>query len=191
MRTGEPGLAGTCGSSLNFFSVIGFLAFDVFHGNFCRWSLSRWDAREFGRRGNMNDPLTTRILKILAADGLKPEEKSDILVDWIPSVGWEALSSSFDRILAISHNPDAALVFGYVYFSAAMDGCDFNCNRVAALLLHNGIDTTLDGCNILLSICSEKKDVDYQTYNYGEDQDIARELSKLKDIEWFNQLPDT
>jgi hypothetical protein len=95
------------------------------------------------------------------------------------------MMAAFEHLLSKYQKLEHAVVLAEVYFDAALEKRQFDCNRSMALLLNCGIrsGTTLASSaayNVILSTCVEMKGVEYQSgYAPEDDPEIMVEMNRL------------
>jgi len=125
-----------------------------------------------------------KVQAALDAPALSVRAKADLITQMAQRNLWPQMLSAFERLLA-HRKAENAEVLAEVYFSAALEGRGFECNKSMALLLNCGIrsGTTLGhsaAYNLILSTCVEMKGVDYQSgYAPEDDPEIRVEMDRL------------
>jgi hypothetical protein len=125
--------------------------------------------------------LSQRILSALGAGGITTEQKADVLLSIANREPWAQVSAIIEQILMESRRLEYAEACSAFYFSVALEGRVFDCNRVVALLLKCGIKSGSVAYNQLMGICVEKKGVEYQSgYAPDYDPEIQLEIGRLE-----------
>jgi hypothetical protein len=144
-----------------------------------------WESNQVNNPTDPNPGTTVEplreIVAALDASAMSTEQKTDLVLAIAMRRSWAKTSPMIEGLLLSSRKLSYAEVLAGVYFTAALEGLDFNCARVVALLLNCGIKSGTSAYNQVLSICVEKKGVEYQGgYAPDDDPEIVAELKRIR-----------
>lgn len=112
------------------------------------------------------------------AENSKCEEIEERL---IPKFGWEAVREAVIEVLESDRSQSDYEVAAEVFWGAALDKRDLPVNKVIALLYYRFDQHGTDENNLVWSIASTLKKVDYLSeYEPLKDVEVLRELEKIR-----------
>ena len=116
---------------------------------------------------NMDIPLDeSKVLSILNAESLSLVDRTSVIRRASASSNWETVYSVLSKVLSDHSIHDYAEMLLPIFWDASLAGMDFDYGRIAALFLSCGIKNGSKEYNLLVSICSTMKSVEYQEYSF-------------------------